>query len=366
MRILFATGGTGGHVNPVTSVIKAIREMNSDVEMELIGGGKPLLEAAEELGLPLRQIWSAKIRRYFSLLNFLDFLKLPFVFLQSLYFVWRFMPDLVFAKGGGASFMPALAAKILFIPIYIHETDIVPGLANRRLAKMARKIFVSFEGSKQYFDAGKVELVGNPIRKELLAGNKAEALSFFKFTDAKPVVLITGGSQGAQNINNIVVESLIELVTEYQVIHLAGPELYQQVDTAVKQIEKEGVDTYGKFTEANYRLYPSLNTKEMTMAYAASDVIVSRAGGSIFEIAAVGKPVILIPLPGAAADHQMANAQAMVQYGATIISEDNLTEHIFIQEIKDCYRNREALGLRLRTFARPEAAELIAKALLTQ
>lgn len=363
-RILFATGGTGGHVYPVASIIKAIRDKNGGIEMELIGTGKTLADTAAELNLPLHQIWSAKIRRYFSLLNIIDIFKLPVAFLQSLYFVWRFMPDIVFAKGGGASFMPALAAKLLFIPLYIHETDVVPGLTNRRLARLANKIFVSFESSKQYFDAGKVELVGNPIRRELLTGNKTDALAFFKFVDTKPVILITGGSQGAQKINNIVIEALIELITEFQVIHLSGSELFAQVDAAVKQVEKEGTGTYGKFVETNYRLYPYLNTKEMTLAYNASDVVISRGGGALFEIAAVGKPVIIIPLAGAAADHQMANAQSLVQYGATVISEDNLTEHIFIQEIKDCYRDREALGLRIRTFARPEVAELIAKALL--
>ena len=349
----------------MASIIQAIRSQNSPVEIELIGQGQPLVEVASELGLPLHEIWGSKMRRYFSLLNVIDFLKLPIVFFQSLYFVWRFMPDVVFAKGGGDSFMPALVAKILFIKLYIHETDSIPGLTNRRLGRLADKIFVSFDESKQYFDSNKVELVGNPIRTELLNGNKAEALAFFSFVDTKPIVLITGGSQGAQNVNKIVVESLIELVTDFQVIHLAGAELFQEVDTAVKQVEKEGAETYGKFVEANFRLYPVLNTQEMARAYAAADVVVSRAGGSIFEIAALGKPAILIPLPGAATDHQMANAQALAQYGVTIINEDNLTEHIFIQEIHDTYNAREALGLRLRAFARPEAAELIAKALLS-
>lgn len=368
MRILFATGGSGGHIYPVVAIARAVADLatqaGKEVEMEIIGSSRFFTDISD-LNIPIRRTWDAKARNYFSFLNFLDVVKLPFIFFQSLFYVWRFMPDLVFAKGGYASYMPALIARIFFIPIYIHESDSIPGKANRALAKHVKKIFISFESSASYFDASKTQLVGDPIRTELMGGNRSEAIGSFQFTETKPVLLISGGSQGADKINTILKESLVELIGQFQIIHQCGSNLYKAFNDIIQQIIKEGESSYGKQIQDGYRLYPFLGTQELTMAYAASDVIVNRAGSaSLFEIATLGKPGIIIPITNSANNHQINNAIEFAKFGGKILEEENLTTQVFIKEIQECYEHRAELAQQIKSFARPDAAQLIAQQLL--
>lgn len=369
MRILFATGGSGGHVYPVVEVARAVGDLagqsGKEIQMEIIGSSE-FFSNIIGLNIPIRRTWNAKARRYFSLLNFLDALKLPFIFLQSLFYVWRFMPDLVFAKGGYASYMPALVARMFFIPIYIHESDSIPGKANRVLAKHAKKIFISFQSSASYFDSTKTQLVGDPIRTELMSSNRSEAIGSFRFTETKPVVLISGGSQGAEKINTILKESLVELIGQFQIIHQCGSNLYKSFNDTIQQVIKEGEGSYGKQIQDSYRLYPFLSGQELALAYAASDVIVNRAGSaSLFEIAALGKPGIIIPITNSANDHQMSNAIEFAKFGGVILEEQNLTPLLFIKTIEDTYNHRVEISEKIKGFARPDAAQLIAQTLMS-
>ncbi len=368
MRILFATGGSGGHVYPVVAVAQAVAglaaQSGKELELEIIGSSR-FFAYISDLNIPIRRTWDAKARNYFSLLNFLDALKLPFIFFQSLFYVWRFMPDLVFAKGGYASYMPSLVARLFFIPIYIHESDSIPGKANMALAKHAKRIFISFESSASYFDAAKTQLVGDPIRMELMGGDRSEAIGSFQFTETKPVLLISGGSQGAEKINTVLKESLVELISQFQIIHQCGGDLYKTFNDTIQQIIKEGEGSYGKQIQGGYRLYPFLNTGELTMAYAAADVIVNRAGSaSLFEIAALGKPAIVIPITNSANNHQMNNAIEFAKFGGRILDEQNLTTQVFIKDIRDAYDHRAEISQQIKGFARPDAAQLIAQELL--
>ncbi len=368
-RILFATGGSGGHVYPVVAVAREVRQLavqsGREVEMEIVGSSSFFGDIPADLNIPVRRTLDAKLRRYFSLLNFLDFLKMPVVLLQSFFYVFRFMPDVVFAKGSYASVMPALAARAFFIPVYIHETDSVPGLANKILARFAKKIFISFEATNKYFGQYRTELVGDPIRSEILGGDKMEALKLFQLRGQKPVVLILGGSQGAQKINDIVLDSLINLVGPYEIIHQVGRDNYQAVSTQIEQIKKDGANTYGPAITDNYRIYPFLSPQEYRLGFAAADVIVSRAGGgSLFEIAAVGKPAVIIPLSTAAGNHQFHNAAEFSKYGAQMVDEQNLTSHLFVQAIVSAYSNSAEISEKIKAFAKLDAAQRIAVELL--
>jgi len=280
------------------------------------------------------------------------------------------MPDVVFAKGGYLSVPPALVAKLFFIPLYIHESDSVPGLANKFLGRMATKIFISFQISAAYFDASKTVLTGNPVRRELLTGDRNEAAKLFSLSPGKKTIFVYGGSQGAQKINDIILESLVMIVNkDFQIIHQCGPAQYEMVKKSVDKLVEEGRDSYGDVVIRNYRLEPFLDMNKIKAAYALADVIISRAGaGSIFEIALLGKPAILIPLSTKSSrGEQISNAIELAKYGAVMIEEENLTPHIVLSQVEYLLRpeNYEAVSQKIKSFAVPDAADKIAEAILS-
>lgn len=370
-RILLVGGGSGGHVYPLIAVANALKEKarqtGADLDMRLWGDGEFINQATKEADLKSTTIISGKLRRYFSLLNFLDFFKIILGFLQSLWLMYWYMPDIVFIKGGSSSVMPAIAAKLYLIPLIIHESDSVPGLANKLISKIADKIQLSFESSQKYFKSSKVAVVGNPVRRDLAAGDKNEAVSFFKLDSNKKTILILGGSQGAKRINDLILESLVQLVKDYQIIHQAGDIQYSGVKAEADKYIVEGQGSYGPQIGVNYRLYPFFNNQELKLAYAAADVIVCRGGaGLIFETALVGKPTIIIPLSTASANHQFENGREFSQFGASMLEEDNLTSHILISQINSFLKpeNYQVVSEKIKSFAKPEAAATIAELLL--
>jgi len=251
------------------------------------------------------------------------------------------------------------------VPIVIHESDSIPGKTNTILGKLARRIFLSFEKSRNYFNGGKCEVVGNPIRRGLLAAvDKTAALGAFNLNPAKPTVLVTGASQGAQKINESIAVALVELIKEFQVIHQCGQKNYDEMNKQITSIIKEGEHSYGPQIQENYRLYPFLNLEQLSLAYIAADVVVCRASSQVFEIAAVGKPVIVIPLENAANNHQLSNALEFAKFGATLIEEANLTPHILINEIERAFENRAELSQKIKQLSQPDAAGKIAQYLL--
>lgn len=368
-RILLVGGGTGGHVFPLIAVARVLQEVaareSKQIDLILLGEGKFFEEAARESGLPYQTIIAGKMRRYFSSEVVLDYLKMFAGFFQSFWHMFWIMPDAVFAKGGYVSFFPALAARFFSIPVYIHDSDTVPGKTSITIGKWAKKVFISFEPAKQYFPASRTELVGNPVRPELLNGDREEALLFFKLSAQSPTVLISGGSQGAKKINDIVLQSLIQLTKNFQVIHQCGEQNLTEVTSALEQLMKEGGEDFAEQIRGRYKIYPFFNIRELSLAYAVSDVIVSRSGsGSLFEIAALGKPGIVIPIKDSASNHQYYNALEFVKYGGTMIEEDNLMASIFINQIEEAYQRKRELGQTLRNFARLDAAEKIAAGIL--
>lgn len=363
-RILLAGGGTGGHVYPLVAVAEELKK-SGDVQLQFIGDGALLKREAAALGVKFRQVLAPKWRRYFSPANLLDVWKLPLGILQAFFHLWVFMPDVIFVKGGYASFLPALIGRLFLIPLVVHESDAVPGWTNLFFGKKAKKVLIAFEAARKYFPTGTVEFVGNPIRSQILvASDGPSAKTHFSLDPAKPTVLITGASQGAQPLNGTLLLAAVELVKKFQIIHQTGPDNFAAVEQELKKIMAEGENSYGPGLAAGYRLYPAFEAGEMALAYSAADVVVCRAGSSIFEIAAHGKPLVLVPLPHAANGHQLANAREAAKFGAIIIEQANLTPHILINEIENACQNRQSLGGKIKELARVDAAAAIANLLL--
>ncbi len=370
-RILLLGGGSGGHVFPLIAVANALKEKSrqtgTSLELMVLGEGKFMAKAAAENGIVFKSVMAGKLRRYVSPLTILDIFKMPVGFFQALWHVFRFMPDVVFAKGGYASLPGALAAKLYFIPLFVHESDSIPGLANRVLGKLAKTVFVSFNSSQKYFKAGKTVFTGNPVRKELISGNKAAALQNFGLNPDRKTILVLGGSQGAQKINRIILDSLVMMAKDFQILHQCGEGQYSAIKTEIEKLTKEGEGEYADSLKNNYKFYPFFSEKEMAMAYAASDVIISRAGaGSLFEIATLGKPTIIIPITNSSSDHQLENALEFSKFGAAMVEEENLTPHILINQIQSLLQpdKYNSVSEKLKTFATPDAADKIAAALL--
>lgn len=365
MKIIFTGGGTGGHIFPIIAICRELRRIYPQKDLKMVYLGPKdefsgILLSQE--GVKVKRIMAGKIRRYFGIssffLNLIDiFFKIPIGFFQAFLYLFFSAPDVIFSKGGYGSIPTVVAGWFLGIPIFLHESDFSPGLANRFLSRFALEIFVSFPKT-EYFSPKKMILVGNPIRREILEGSKEKAKETFKLTGEKPVILILGGSQGAQRINDIILVTLPEFLKEFELIHQAGTKNFKQVK---KEAEVIVLEDWRKY----YHLYPFLKEEEIRQAYAAASLIISRAGaGTIFEIAALGKPSILIPLPESAQNHQLNNAYAFARNGATMIIEEmNFTPGFFLERIKYLFSHpseMEKMANRAREFSRPRAAKVIA------
>lgn len=364
MKILFTGGGTGGHIFPILAIVRELRKIIPEEQLKIFYIGPKdefgfMLFSQE--GIKIKRILAGKIRRYGGLktffLNFIDFFKTLIGIFQSFFYIFFLNPDLIFSKGGYGSLPPVIAGVLLRVPIFLHESDIVPGLANRIVGKFAIEIFTSFEKT-EIFPTSKIIVVGNPIRRELLEGEKERAKEMFEIRGGKKVILILGGSQGAERINNVILNILPELLINFEVIHQTGEKNFKKVKKEVEIILAENLKKF-------YHPVPFLKENELREAYSISDLIISRAGsGAIFEIAAVGKPSILIPLPEAAQNHQLKNAYAFAKTGACIVlEEENFTPHFFFEKIKNLFENPEILekmSKAAKDFAKPQAGKIIA------
>jgi len=366
MKILFAGGGTAGHILPIIAIAREIRRLykGADLELHYLGPwddfGNLLLS---QEGIKTKTIRAGKVRRYggfhATLHNFIDvFFDTPVGILQAFWHIFFLTPDVLFTKGGYGAIPATIASWFLRTPIFLHESDIIPGLANRIGGFFAREVFVSFPQT-QSFSSKKMILVGNPIRKTMLDGSEREAKRIFDLKGDKPLVLILGGSQGAQRINDMLLDILPEAVQYFEIIHQTGDKNFRQVREEAKVMLPNESD------RAYYHIVPFMRETELKDAYAAAHFVVSRAGsGSIFEIAAFEKPSILIPLAGSAQNHQYENAYAYANTGAAVVLEEsNLTPHFFLERLKYLSSNakeRDTMKTAAKNFAKPEAARIIA------
>ncbi len=365
LRIVLTGGGTAGHLFPTIAVARKIREKRPDAEIYFIGPKTVGAEVLLQEGIVYKKIFAGKLRRYFASANFVDLLfRLPLGFLQSLWFLFKIMPDAVFCKGGFGSLPATLAAWIYRIPIIVHESDSVPGLSNRIVGRLAKKIAVSFPEAKQYFKEQKTALIGNPMRETLEGGTLEEAKKAFRLQGDRPLIFITGGSQGAEAINTIIMAILPKLLEQTEIIHQCGLANQESIKIQLPQtIPSDSV------LNDYYHYSGFLNTEQMKQAYAAADLVLARAGANtINELANLGKPAILIPLPDSAGDHQTKNAFSYAKYGgAVIFQQPNLAPNILAEKIINLSKDREILqkmSAGAKNFAYPDADEKLAEALL--
>jgi UDP-N-acetylglucosamine--N-acetylmuramyl-(pentapeptide) pyrophosphoryl-undecaprenol N-acetylglucosamine transferase len=364
IKIVLTGGGTGGHLFPLIAVSRKLRERMGDrIDFLFIGTGSRLeKELMEQDSIPDRHVKAGKYRRYFSFKNFLDFFKVPVGIIQSLWILLWYMPDAILSKGGYASVPVVLAARFYRIPVLVHESDAIPGLANRFLAKFASLIGVSYHMAEKYFPAGRTAMIGNPVREEILNGDPIAARAAFHFTESKPVILVMGGSQGAKVINDAISKILPKLLLHAQVIHQTGNNNYDEV------VHLAG--SYGiKAGREGYYPVRFLSDEGLRNAYAITDIVVSRAGAnSIAEIAANGKASILIPLFKSAGDHQRMNAYELARVGATMVLEEtNLGENILLQKIEKIFSDEELKKMmeeKIKVFYHPEAIDHLAQGLI--
>jgi len=362
MKIVFTGGGTGGHIFPIIAIIRELRKISNEFEFFYIG---PRDEFAQTFlpyeDVKIKWVICGKFRRYLNLKSFfqnlIDLFKIPIGIFQTFFYLFFINPDLIFSKGGYGSLPAVISGWVLGIPIFLHESDVVPGLVNRFLGKLATEIFVSFPKTL-YFPQDKMVVVGNPIRLELLKGEKREAMEYFKISGEKPVILILGGSQGAQRINEKILMILNELLENFEIIHQTGDKNFKEVELQAEGIMKKELKRY-------YHPFPFLKEEQLKRAYAVCDLVVARAGsGTIFEIAALGKPSILIPLPESAQDHQFKNAYSYFESKATVVMEEkNFTPGFFLERLKFLFTHKEELekmSKAAKDFSKPLAAKIIA------
>ena len=372
IRILLTGGGSGGHVYPLLAVAEELRrltkEQSINLELSYMGPSDEYKELLVGNGIGTYGVISGKIRRYASLENILDVPKFFIGFLQALLKMLWIMPDAIFSKGGTGALPVVLAGWFYRIPVIIHESDASPGMTNLLSSRFAARIAVSFERALNYFNPKKTALIGTPIRREVLEDRlpSEEAKERLGFEPEKPLVLVIGGSQGSERINEFVLANLADLIKETQVLHQTGKANYEEVEKLSKAaLTGASLKTAEKI---RYQAVPYLENN-VNIALAAADLVVARAGsGTIFEISAFGKPAILIPLQESANDHQKINAYEFSRSGgAVVIEEPNLLPGIFINQVKVILKDSvllQKMSAASAQFFKPGAAEIIAKELL--
>jgi len=365
---LFTGGGSGGHFYPVIAVAEALDDLVREkklLEPNLYYAAptpydRELLVANNLTFIPTA---AGKMRRYFSPLNIIDFIKTGWGVLRSVTRIFFLYPDVVFATGGYASFPTLLAARLFRIPVIILQCDASPGRVNQWAGKFAVKVAVAFAEASHFFQKEKVAHTGNPIRKAALLPAREGVYEFLKLNPDIPIILVTGGSQGAVALNDTVLGALPELVEKYQVIHQTGEANATEVEGRAKIVLAQSA------YKGRYKSFGYLGDLATRMAAGAAQLVVSRAGaGNIFETAAWGVPSILVPIPESVSHDQTANAFAYARSGAAVVIEqNNLTPGLLVSEINRILGDREivrAMSTAARAFARVDAARAVAEALL--
>ncbi|HEU0080431.1 MAG TPA: UDP-N-acetylglucosamine--N-acetylmuramyl-(pentapeptide) pyrophosphoryl-undecaprenol N-acetylglucosamine transferase [Candidatus Paceibacterota bacterium] len=367
MKILLTGGGTGGHFYPIVAVAESIRKIAKeekllDAALYYMAPSPYDERALFEYGIVYKPSYAGKVRRYFSLRNVTDLFKTAFGVMNAVIDVWNIYPDVVFGKGGYVSFPVLFAARLLGIPVVIHESDSHPGRVNLWAGRFAQRVAVSYREAGAYFPASKVAFTGNPVRKEVMEPIKKGARDYLKLDDQIPVVVILGGSQGSKKINEAIIGILPELVKKYYVIHQTGKDNIDEMTNTAAVILNQSIH------RDRYKPFAYLNVLALRMAAGAASVIISRAGSTIFEIALWQVPSIVIPIPEEISHDQTSNAYAYAAAGGcSVIEEVNLTPHVLAAEIDRLIEKPEvaaAMRKGAQAFAHKDAADKIAREIL--
>lgn len=348
-------GGSGGHVFPAIAIADAIKKIAPDTEFLFIGAlGKIEMTAVPKAGYTIEGLTIAGLQRRISLKNLLFPFKLLFSLIKAWFIVKRFKPNAAIGTGGYASGAALKVAQWQGVPSFVQEQNAFPGITNKLLSKKVSIVFAAYPGLEKYFEASKIQITGNPLRGSIsLEGvSRSEACAHFGMDEKKPIVFITGGSLGASAINKAIAAKL-------------------------DQFQKQGVQLIwqcGKIYEDSYKNLNSAQVKvlsfidRMDFAYTAADVIISRAGGTISELAIIGKPTILLPSPNVAEDHQTKNVMALVEKDAAILIKDKDAIENLVPTCLDLLQDKELQGKiskNIKQFAKPNAAVEIAQSILS-
>jgi len=368
MRVVLVGGGTGGHFYPLIAISEGLlakgAEKRTFVELYYIGPDPYDKKSLDALGITFISCPAGKRRRYRSFRNFLDIFKtigglfVAFIKLLILY------PDVVMSKGGYTSVPVTFAARLLRIPIVIHESDAVAGRANKLSAKAARYIAISYSEAAQFFPQEKTALTGIPIRKTLLSPAPEDAGTKLGLDTSLPTILVLGGSLGAERVNNLILESLDELLPQYNIVHQTGTTAFEPVQNAARAL----------ITDENllsrYHPIAFMDSETFNLAYHTSSIVVSRSGSTtIFENAIHCKPSILIPIPEEISHDQRSNAYAYARTGAAVVMEEsNLRDGLLVAEITRIMSDQavyQEMSTAAQAFAPRDAAEKVADILMS-
>ena len=352
-KIIISGGGTGGHIFPAIAIAKALMKRVPSAEILFVGAkGRMEMKRVPQAGFKIEGLWISGLQRRLTIKNLLFPIKLIFSLIKAAIIIKRFRPDIAVGVGGYASGPTLRMAIRKRIPTLIQEQNSFPGITNRLLAKKVNRICVAYDHMDQYFPKNKIVRTGNPVRDELvdISGNREKAAEFFKL-DARQVVLVVGGSQGALAINESIEKLLPDFIkNDLQLIWQTGKLYFDRAKEKLKG-----------FSSGQFKVFEFID--QMELAYAAADIVVSRAGAiAISELCLIKKPVIFIPLPSAAEDHQTKNAMALVELKAALmIKEENINEELGAA-IKSLSENKEAqqkLSENIGEQATPNASEKI-------
>lgn len=367
-RAVLTGGGSGGHVYPLLAVADALRaraeKMSFELALSYLGPNDSNAILFKNASIPVHFVAAGKIRRYLSFSNIVDVPKFFIGFFQALAKLYVIMPDVIFSKGGTGAFPVVLAGWFYRIPVVIHDSDAKPGLTNLVSSFFAKRIFISFDAAAQYFNPSITVHSGVPVRVALFANptTKELAKETLGFDTGKPFLLVIGGSQGSERINNFILENLGPILKETQILHQTGVANFAEV----KRLSEAAL-LDAPFTN-RYEAVAYLDDTNLSLALTATDLAVARAGSStLFEFAAFGVPSILIPHEGSNS-HQRMNAYDFAKNGAAIVIEEaNLLPGIFVAQAKSVLANPELqkkMGVAAKQFFMPNAAETIVDGIL--
>ena len=357
LKVVISGGGTGGHIFPAIAIADALKRRFPEADILFIGAqGRMEMERVPKAGYPIEGLWISGFTKDLSVLS------LPFKLVSSLTkarsILKRFQPDVVIGVGGFASGPTLKAANWLGIPTVIQEQNSYPGKTNRNVGQKAKAICVAYDNLDQWFPAEKIHFTGNPLRANIkLSGTREEAAAYFQLDPTKPVCLLVGGSQGALGINKGISAQLAAFKdSDLQLIWQTGKFYFEQAQQEVKSLGLEAT------------VKPTVFIDRMDLAYGLADVVISRAGAmSISELALVQKPVIFVPLPTAAEDHQTKNAQQLVDAEAALMVRNADTEKELIPTLFKLSADKEwkdKLSTNIGKFARPNAADDIVNVII--
>jgi len=353
-RLIISGGGTGGHIFPALAIANEFRDRYPDAEILFVGAkGKMEMTRVPEAGYKIMGLWISGLQRKLTLSNLSFPFKLISSYLKAGSIVKRFKPHAVIGTGGYASGPIMLASTKNNIPSLIQEQNSYAGLTNKQLGNKVQRVCVAYPGMESFFPAGKVMFTGNPVRKDIinLDSKKDQALNHFAFSKSERTLLVLGGSLGARTVNESILSGIDKLIdANVQVIWQTGKMYYESVKAQVQNKDLRKI-----------RIHDFL--KQMDLAYAASDIVISRAGAlAISELCLAKRPCILVPSPNVAEDHQTKNAMSLVSEGAAIMINDVDANDLLVQEsLKLLYDQNQCDTLKknISRLAKPNATEEI-------